>query len=317
VNVSHCSGNIRFPTTDASLQCLASEFAKVTGAIPNVVAAVDGIVFETDTPRTTSDSAMGGSYCRKGYFAVGVLAFVDAHMRILSLSMSVQSSAHDSTLFAASDVGRLLDTDGSIAPHWVVVGDDAFKSHGHIVSPFTGHTLTPPQRAFNYHVSLCRCIVERAFALWKGKWGIFWRPLKVDETNIKLVIEVTARLHNFCIDNKCSTNCDDYVVYDDYFWARTSSNKANPNRRRAQPPPYTSVTFADADTIAAFLGAMPRERSKRLMRLKIMEYMQAQGYGAPVVLAPSAKERRSALDSSLRCSETGALLVHSVHDYAA
>ena len=308
-------GNIRFPTDDASLRALAAEFAKITPAVPNVVAAVDGVLFETDTPITTTTSSIGGAFCRKGYFAVGVLTFVDAHMRILSMSMSVQSSAHDSTCFAASHLGHKLDTPGEIAPHWVVVGDDAFKSHGHIISPFTGHTLTTPQRVFNYHVSKCRCVVERAFALWKGKWGIFWRPLKIDESNIRTVVEVTARLHNFCIDERCSVNCDDYAVYDDVFWTRTSANKSNPNRVRAPALPYSTVVFPDAATIAAFFaGSNCPERSKIVLRRTIMAFMEKQGATAPAQTLPNAKERRSALEGAA-CDADGRFIVHNVLDY--
>jgi hypothetical protein len=96
------------------LRKLADEFKKVTPAVPNVVAAVDSVVFETIAPQAAPfdpenkdapTSAIGASFNRKGFFAVTVLAFVDAHMRILSLSMSCQSSSHDSTLFQASHLG--------------------------------------------------------------------------------------------------------------------------------------------------------------------------------------------------------------------
>ena len=92
---------------------LADEFGKISKAVPNVVAAVDSVVFETIAPtahpfdedKNKPTSSIGASFNRKGYFAVTVLAFVDAHMRILSLSMSCQSSSHDSTLFQASNLG--------------------------------------------------------------------------------------------------------------------------------------------------------------------------------------------------------------------
>jgi hypothetical protein len=101
------------------LQKLADEFVKVSPAVPNVVAAVDSIVFETIAPQTkpfdpndkdAPTSAIGAAYNRKGFFAVTVLAFVDAHMRILSLSMTCQSSSHDSTLFQASQLGMKVST---------------------------------------------------------------------------------------------------------------------------------------------------------------------------------------------------------------
>ena len=88
--------------------------------MPNVVAAVDSVVFETTAPQATPfdpenkdapTSAIGAAFNRKGFFAVTVLAFVDAHMRILSLSMSCQSSSHDSTLFQASELGMKVRDD--------------------------------------------------------------------------------------------------------------------------------------------------------------------------------------------------------------
>ena len=179
------------------------------------------------------------------------------------------------------------------------------------MSPFAGHTLTPPQRNFNYHVSLLRCIVERAFALWKGKWGIFWRPLRVAQTNIKHVVEVTARLHNFCIDRNCSTNPDDYAVYDDIFWTRTSSKKKNPTRYRAPPPPYTSVVFPDEETIAAFFETNTQDRAQRILRSSIMHYMEQQGYHAPLPQTRLSKERRSGLEGAVR-APSGAFLVSTI-----
>ena len=111
------AGNICFPTDDVSLSAIAAEFAKVTPAVPNVVAAVDGVLFETGPPPITEHSAIGGHYCRKGYFAVSVLTFVDAHMRILSLSMSVQSSSHDSACFGASGLGSKVRA--VACPWWI------------------------------------------------------------------------------------------------------------------------------------------------------------------------------------------------------
>ena len=96
---------------------LANEFSKVSPAVPNVVAAVDSVVFETIAPRaqafndkdkTAPTSSIGAAFNRKGYFAVTVLAFVDANMRFLSISMSCQTSSHDSTLFQASNLGIKL-----------------------------------------------------------------------------------------------------------------------------------------------------------------------------------------------------------------
>jgi len=50
-------GNIFFPTSDAALQKLADEFKKISPAVPNVVAAVDSVVFETIAPQALAHDA--------------------------------------------------------------------------------------------------------------------------------------------------------------------------------------------------------------------------------------------------------------------
>jgi hypothetical protein len=41
-----------------------------------------------------------------------------------------------------------------------------------------------------------------AFGMMQCKWGILWRPLIVPLGKIKYIVEVIARLHNFCIDER-------------------------------------------------------------------------------------------------------------------
>ena len=290
-------GNIKFPTDDADLAQLARGFAAISPAIPNVVAAVDSVIFERTAPTATkfedaNQTSIGSHFCRKGYFGVTVLAFVDAQMRFLSISISCGSSSHDGTLFSCSKVGAALDEGAGIKPHWIVVGDDAFKSKGHVITPFSGKALSTRQSAFNYYVSVLRQVVERAFHLWKAKWGIFWRPLSLHNVHIKCVVECTARLHNFCIDRNVSANPNDFVVYDDVFWQRTYSRAISQKRRRTRcaAAPYADVIFADAATIAAMLGHLPTDRAKRVLRTCILEHLDAQGFARPVIVhAPKRK----------------------------
>ena len=95
--------NIDFPTTEAGLQQLADGFARIAsgkgGTIPNVVAAVDSVVLQRKAPIASKERNIAGNFCRKGYFATTMLAFVDAAGRFLHISISCASSSHDSTLF--------------------------------------------------------------------------------------------------------------------------------------------------------------------------------------------------------------------------
>jgi hypothetical protein len=155
---------------------------------------------------------------QKGYFGAAMMAFVDAKCRFLSISMACAASCHDTTMFDCSSAGQLL-TRGLPSKKYNAVADDAFVTRGHILTPYVGHSLTPQEDAFNYYLSMQRQVVERAFGMWKRKFGIYWRTLCVAECHVKLVIEVTARLHNFCIDRNVSPNIDDYIVHDAKYWS--------------------------------------------------------------------------------------------------
>ena len=97
--------NIDFPTTDEGLQRLADGFARIAsgkgGTIPNVVASVDSVVLQRKAPVASKERNVAGQFCRKGYFATTMLAFVDAAGRFLHISISCASSSHDSTLFGS------------------------------------------------------------------------------------------------------------------------------------------------------------------------------------------------------------------------
>jgi hemin uptake protein HemP len=114
--------------------------------------------------------------------------------------------------------------------------------------------------------------VECAFGIWKGKWGVLWRPLRVKQCNIPKLVEVTARLHNLCINRNVSNDMNDFVVADDVFWMRTCSEGVRLKyRKQGRPPPpaphaNAEVLYADAETVAAILTDVPTAQGMRLLR---------------------------------------------------
>ena len=307
-------GNIVFPQTERGLQCLADGFASICSgkgrAIPSVVAAVDSVCVQRKAPgaKNVGDvftSSIAQAFNRKGYFATTVLAFVDADLRFLSVSMSCYSSSHDSTLFSCSTMGHLV-AEGGLDKKWLIVGDDAFVCRGNVITPYTKHSLSAPQRNYNYFLSMLRQVVERAFGLWKWKWGIFWRPLCISEGNIKTVIECTCRLHNYCIDSKTSTNLDDFIVHDDLFWTRTSSN-----RTRAPvsgDAPILQPLYADAVTIAAHMGVSMDASRDRSTRQRVCQLIVDEGLTAPDIALRLEPQRATRVCGMQRNRETQAIV---------
>lgn len=65
--------------------------------------------------------------------------------------------------------------------------------------------------AFNFLLSRQRQVIERAFGLLVGRFGVFWRPLRMKMSHIPLVIRVCCKLHNICIDRfTSSSNVETY-----------------------------------------------------------------------------------------------------------
>ncbi len=286
--------NIVFPTSDVGLSCLADLFhdRDKDNNIPNVVAAVDCVILEMRAPKRSkfgsSDKAtnISSQFCRKGFFATTVLAFVDANMRFLSVSINCGASSHDSTVFGCSEMGYKLTlpkSRGGIDPKWIVVGDDAFKGLPHVMTPFQKTWLTNEQKNFNYCLSKLRSTVECAFGLWKGKWGIFWRPLRVQQKNIAKLVQVTCRLHNLCINRHVSDNLADFVVADDIFWQRTCSDAVRQKyAKRGRLPPVApaanaNVAYADAASVSEAFHVVPTAQGMRQLRRIVMQGIARSG----------------------------------------
>ncbi len=86
----------------------------------------------------------------------------------------------------------------------------------------------------------------------------FWRPLLINDHNIKIVIETTCRLHNLCIDVKRGGTFEDYIYHDDIYWQRVAASIVSRRSRRRlfteETPLELEPTYAKAQTIAAITG---------------------------------------------------------------
>jgi hypothetical protein len=287
--------NILFPTSRAGLDALAQGFRNIAGgmggALQWTVCAFDGVCVQkmcppakTFKPGQPVDSNCAAHYFRKGYFGAAVLAFVDSKCRFLSFSMACAASCHDSTMFECSSAGTLL-ANGLIDPKYNAVGDDAFTNRGHVITPYSGNTLTPQEDSFNYYVSLQRQVVERAFAIWKRKWGIYWRRLQVSQRNIKRVIEVTCRLHNLCIDRNVSHDLDDFLVHDDLYWEKVRPAPLN-HPRVSMCVDNPNPVMLDVRTRAAMLPVEFSGIGAETMRRKhLCDLVAAQGLTRPVPIS--------------------------------
>lgn len=86
-------------------------------------------------------------------------------------------------------------------PDTHLIGDAAYGIHPLLMVPFknNGH-LTARDNNFNFCLSSARMSIERAFALWKGRWRSLRDCLAMSTlTKIPEYLLATAVLHNICI----------------------------------------------------------------------------------------------------------------------
>ena len=173
---------------------------------------------------------------------------------------------------------------GLVDAKYNAVGDDAFTNRGHVITPYAGNTLTPQEDAYNYYVSLQRQVVERSFAIWKRKWGIFWGRLQVSQGNVRRIIEVTMRLHNLCIDRSVSHNIDDYIVHNDDFWEKVTPKPIHNPRILAESENRDPVMLDPRERAAMLPGNVSALPAEYMKRKELCDSIACQGLTRPVAL---------------------------------
>jgi hypothetical protein len=194
--------NIKFPFGDETgLRRLERGFMDICkDKLPGTVAAGDGVVFKIRKPTVReADEDVRSFFNRKGYYGFSMQAFVGPDCKFLSISSRLCSSSHDATQYEVSDFAHAIRT-GKLASWAHIVLDEAYANRPQELTPFRGRRLDVRKDTFNYYLSLHRQVVERAFGMLVGRWGVFWRPLRVAFERIPLLIAVCCKLHNVCVD---------------------------------------------------------------------------------------------------------------------
>ena len=198
--------NILFPFDDErQLRRHEATFAKDGGRhFPGTVAAGDGCALGIEQPsgREVGDNVKD-HHTRKYEWAYGFLLFCDGHNRIMSVEATHVASAHDAAMYDISGVHRSI-MDGKL-PSWAhVLLDSAFACTEQELVPWppTKNGISGDKDAFNWRLSAQRQAVERTFGIMYMRWGILWRPLRVNFDRLRLLLLCLCRLHNYCMQDR-------------------------------------------------------------------------------------------------------------------
>lgn len=137
-------------------------------------------------------------------------AFCSARLEFLYVSACHAGSTHDAVAYDSTALADALSA-GDLPAQYYVVGDEAYSATKQFLTPWSGRQLSVDKDSYNYHHSLMRQVIERAFGVLTRRWGIFWSPLQSSLCKWATIVQVCCRLHNLCI----GTNTDPPLLNDE------------------------------------------------------------------------------------------------------
>jgi hypothetical protein len=91
----------------------------------------------------------------------------------------------------------------SLPPWYFVASDCAYNIKEHLVAPYSGFTrFLEVNDNYNFYLSQMCIHIEMAFRIMVTKWHILCSPLCVKLSNVPKLMNVIARLHNYCISEQ-------------------------------------------------------------------------------------------------------------------
>lgn len=247
------------PNTTDAWEKIANGFQQ-NANFPHCLGAVDGKHIRVKKP--ANSGSMFFNY--KDYFSVVLLAVVDAEYRFNYVSVGSCGKDCDSSIFKTSTFWKMLTENSLQIPKpcplhegseidvpYVLIGDEGFGLHEHLLRPFGGTHLDRQKRIFNYRLTRARRYVECAFGILANKWRIFHRPLDVREDTAIRIIKACTVLHNFVRER-------DGLNYEDTHLENTSAlnNIPHAQTKRAGPS-ANAIRNIFSDYFISQAGSVP------------------------------------------------------------
>ena len=215
--INLCLDNIIFPIDDIqALGELERDFRAGTrgGFWQGQVGAIDGVHFKMKCPTAQVKDPMRYYIARKQEFALLAIAICDYHRRFTYVDISHASQTHDSTAWAATDLGVRVAR-GDLPYPFFLNGDGAFPLGPNMIVPSTGDASLDN---FDFYQSSTRMAIECAFGILIRRWGLLWRSLECSFHRAH-VAHVVPRMHGAVFIIPCGiyyshllVDCPDWVL---------------------------------------------------------------------------------------------------------
>ncbi|XP_048515010.1 putative nuclease HARBI1 [Athalia rosae] len=169
-------------------------------------------------------------YNRKGFHSVVLQAVCNDRRIFTDVFIGSRGRVHDARIYRNNPLCENVTKRNLIPPGQHLIGDSAYKLHENLLTPFrdNGH-LTEEQIRYNTRFSSIRSIIERSFALLKGK---FRRLKYIDIADMDLLNHIIAAacvLHNFILMHELDVQEFDIEDMNNEDYADNENNNINNN----------------------------------------------------------------------------------------
>ena len=188
------------PTSKGQLRELDDKWRKVStahGLMGGFLGAIDGWLPRIEMPREVDNQVdyFSGHYqC----YGLNIQAMCDPDLIFMFLSVTAPGKVNDVRAFHRCNI--LLDWLEALPNENFIGGDNAYPISQKVLIPFSGsEALDDDNLTYNFYFSQLRIRIEMAFGRFTTKWRILRSTMNNSLAKTAKVIDVCAKLHNFCI----------------------------------------------------------------------------------------------------------------------
>lgn len=134
------------------------------GIMKGCVMAIDGMAIRTRKPFKSEVENTKTFRCRKGGFAIILMAGADINGRFVMATANHSGSTNDSLAWETTALHNAI-VNGELPSEYFIIGDEAFSCSDQILSPWPGRGIGRYKDSFNYWLSHSRQCIERAFGM--------------------------------------------------------------------------------------------------------------------------------------------------------
>ncbi|KAL3761004.1 hypothetical protein ACHAWU_004624 [Discostella pseudostelligera] len=190
------------PTSKRELRELEDKWRKVStahGIMGGFLGAIDGWLPRIEMPWEVNNQVdyFSGHYqC----YGLNVQAMCDPDLIFMFMSVTAPGKVNDVRAFNRCNI--LLEWLDALPTEYFIGGDNAYPLSQKVLIPFSGSAaLDDDNLTYNFYFSQLRIRIEMAFGRFTTKWRILRSTMHNSLAKTAKLIDVCAKLHNFCTVN--------------------------------------------------------------------------------------------------------------------